>query len=378
LTLGTAKRVLFCAAVGLVPAAAHAQVWAVSAIAGRTVNDPLAARVPAENGSLEVRYTGADERLWAYASAGAPLGSPGPAWGTAGAGRILPLAPFAGGSLALAGNGDLYGYAASSGRSAGGGGTVSLGPVLTLDRGRMRAELRTAALGTLEQIGDSSSWRVMSDNGVRLIAGADGPVQLAADARYLRASEGGYTWAGASALLARARGSAWAYAGRWLSSGFPAPATGFGAGGTLRIASGLDAGVSWAQEPTDPVYFTAARRSWSVQLTRRFGGRPAATGAAPALPSVSVPVLPLTLDQRVEISVPAADAGESPSIVGEFTQWQPVPMTRDGDRWIVTLPIAPGTYHYALRAPDGRIFVPAGLPRVDDGFGGTSTVLVVR
>jgi hypothetical protein len=366
----TIAALLVCAAAGLVPAAAHAQEWAASAVAGRTVNDPLAARVAATNASLELRYSGRDLLRWGYASGGAPVGSPGPAWGSAGAGGQLASWDVRRGTLALTASGDAYGYAAADGVPGGAGATAQLAPTLLLGGGPVRAELRTGALGVLERLGDSTSWRLMSDNGARVI-GTRGPLELSADVRYLRAAEAGYAWTGAGATLTRARATAWAFAGRWVSGGFPPPASGYGVGATLRLGRGVEVGASWGQDATDPVYFTAARRTWSAQVTRRFGGRPA--------PSIAtLPVLSAAPDARVEVAVPAAGAGESPWLVGDFTGWQPVALTRDGDRWTVRLPIAPGTYHYALRAPDGRLFVPASLPQVDDGMGGTSAVLVVR
>jgi hypothetical protein len=360
---------VLCAAAGLVPAAAQAQGWALSVSAGRTLNDPLSSRVAATNSSLELRYDPADGSPWLYLSGGAPVGSPGPGWGAAGAGALLAHG-FGPVSLGVTVGTDLYGYAAASGAPAGGGGTGQLAPTLTLGRGLLRAELRSGLLGTGERIGDSTSWRLMHDSNARLVAGAGRMLQVAAEGRLLRAKEGDYTWAGGSATLSGARGSLWGFGGRWLSSGFPSPAAGYGGGATLRLGAGVETTVSWAQEPVDPVYFSAARRTWSVQLTRRFGPRP----VAPA----PIPVLPPAADGRVEISLPARDAPGAPSVVGDFTEWRPVAMVRTGNAWTVRLRIAPGTYHYAFRTADGKTFVPASLPQVDDGFGGTSAVLVVQ
>jgi hypothetical protein len=359
---------VLCAAAGLVPAAAQAQGWALSVSAGRTVNDPLASRVAATNSSLELRYDAAEGTPWLYLSGGAPVGSQGPGWGAAGAGGLLARG-FGPVSLGVTVGTDLYGYAAASGQPAGGGGTAQLAPTLALGRGALRAELRSGVLGTGERIGDSTSWRLMHDSNARLVAGAGRALQVSAEGRYLRAKEGSYAWAGGSATLSGGLGSLWGFGGRWLSSGFPSPAVGYGGGATLRLGRGMETSVSWSQEPVDPVYFSAPRRVWSVQLTRRFGGRPVA--AAP------IPLLRPAADGRVEITLPVRAAAAAPYVVGDFTQWQPVAMTRAGEAWSVRLSIAPGTYHYAFRGADGKTFVPASLPQVDDGFGGTSAVLVV-
>ena len=66
------------------------------------------------------------------------------------------------------------------------------------------------------------------------------------------------------------------------------------------------------------------------------------------------------------------------SIAGDFNNWQPAPMEREGGDWIVRLPLSPGVYHYAFRAASGDWFVPPSTPgRRDDGMGGFVAVLVV-
>jgi len=53
-------------------------------------------------------------------------------------------------------------------------------------------------------------------------------------------------------------------------------------------------------------------------------------------------------------------------------------MVRQGDAWVLTLPLGRGVYRYAYRGADGEWFVPEGTPgRQDDGFGGVAAVLIV-
>ena len=67
------------------------------------------------------------------------------------------------------------------------------------------------------------------------------------------------------------------------------------------------------------------------------------------------------------------------NVVGDFNSWTPVPMTRAGNAWSVTIPLPPGTYHFAFRSADGRWFVPESIAAtIDDGFGGRSALLVVH
>jgi hypothetical protein len=126
--------------------------------------------------------------------------------------------------------------------------------------------------------------------------------------------------------------------------------------------------MSAQQEPPDPLYWNAERRSWVVGVTRQL--------RRPAPPSVSTPS---TQPGGVLIRLSAADAPAGDvSIAGSFNNWQPQPMQREGRDWIIRLPLAPGAYQYAFRSANGDWFVPASTPgRRDDGFGGQQAVLVV-
>jgi 1,4-alpha-glucan branching enzyme len=67
------------------------------------------------------------------------------------------------------------------------------------------------------------------------------------------------------------------------------------------------------------------------------------------------------------------------SIAGDFNNWQPAPMQREGGEWIVRLPLGPGVYNYTFRSASGEWFVPPSTAgRRDDGMGGYVAVLVVN
>ena len=73
-----------------------------------------------------------------------------------------------------------------------------------------------------------------------------------------------------------------------------------------------------------------------------------------------------------------APGAESVSIMGDFTDWQPVPMLRgEGDRWEVTWRIAPGVHRLNLRVNAGEWIVPRGLRVEEDEFGGAVGILVI-
>ena len=80
---------------------------------------------------------------------------------------------------------------------------------------------------------------------------------------------------------------------------------------------------------------------------------------------------------HVTISIRAPGA-RSVEIAGDFTEWNPVVLSRArGDRWEVTVPLAPGVYRLNLRVDDGAWTPPPGVSRTVDAYEGTVGVLVV-
>lgn len=74
------------------------------------------------------------------------------------------------------------------------------------------------------------------------------------------------------------------------------------------------------------------------------------------------------------IEAPEAD---SVAVLGDFSEWDAVPMVPAGDAWSVELTLAPGTYHYGFLV-DGQWLVPeraGGI--VSDDWGRTNATLVI-
>ncbi|HEX8245694.1 MAG TPA: glycogen-binding domain-containing protein, partial [Longimicrobium sp.] len=163
----------------------------------------------------------------------------------------------------------------------------------------------------------------------------------------------------------------WAYAGEWSGTDFPAPRLAFGAGASVRHRRArLEVGVR--QEPMDPVYLSTPRRTWTVQLSHGIGRAPAPP-QAPPVPAF----LPAVANGVAVFRLPRGEHPQPPVLVGDFSGWRPVAMTEEGDDWTVRVSLPPGAHHYGFRAADGTFFTPPGVPTVDDGFGGTSAVLLV-
>lgn len=68
-------------------------------------------------------------------------------------------------------------------------------------------------------------------------------------------------------------------------------------------------------------------------------------------------------------------------LVGSMTGWRPVPLARDGDQWVLRLPLEPGRYEYRLEVREHGVTRVEWLPgaeRADDGFGGENGILRVE
>jgi hypothetical protein len=87
-------------------------------------------------------------------------------------------------------------------------------------------------------------------------------------------------------------------------------------------------------------------------------------------PSLSVSNRRLTIR-----SAPARTA----EVMGDFSDWKPLPLRPSGNgRWTLPAQLTPGLHHLNVRFNGGPWLVPAGLPAVDDGFGGRVGLVVVK
>ncbi|HEX6631272.1 MAG TPA: glycogen-binding domain-containing protein [Gemmatimonadaceae bacterium] len=79
---------------------------------------------------------------------------------------------------------------------------------------------------------------------------------------------------------------------------------------------------------------------------------------------------------RLRFELPGARAAE---LMGDFTDWQPVPLQRRPDGgWELELSLTPGVHRVNLRTDGGAWRAPPMLTAVPDGFGGQVGLLVVR
>ncbi|MEX2572486.1 MAG: glycogen-binding domain-containing protein [Gemmatimonadota bacterium] len=358
--------VVFAGSLVALPAAG--QTWTVEASAGGATHESVAADVGTHNAMLGVRYDGLP---WAYVTAGIPLGSESVPWASVGIGgrRFIPLGPLEAG-LDLGANG--HAYRVSDLEATGSGATLSALPLLAWAAGPVRLEAYSGGLLYHRRFGQGSeletATRTLYDSGTSLAFAAQGDLLLRLDGRYLRAEEGNYPYVGGSVSYGSGPLQVWAGVGQWrFDSGAE---TGWEAGAQLGLNRATRVFASFADEPTDPIYFSLPRQRWTIGISRTLGSPP------PSATPTAVPVA--AAGALVTFSVPLDLAGDAPSIAGDFTDWEPRPMRREGGAWVIQLALEPGLHHYAFIRPDGSWFVPEWLPSVDDGFGGTSAVIVVR
>lgn len=70
---------------------------------------------------------------------------------------------------------------------------------------------------------------------------------------------------------------------------------------------------------------------------------------------------------------------EKVEIMGDFTDWVPVTLTRRGrDHWELLVPMSAGVHQINLRIDGGKWIAPPGIPSVKDDFNGEVGVLVIK
>jgi hypothetical protein len=88
---------------------------------------------------------------------------------------------------------------------------------------------------------------------------------------------------------------------------------------------------------------------------------------------VSGPTVTASRD-RLEVRV---DHASSVDVMGDFTNWLPIPLARDGQTWHFERSLSPGPHRIALRIDGGTWTTPANLPRMTDDLGGVVGLLTV-
>ena len=349
-----------------IASAAWAQGWFADVSGGRLVYDPALIDAATSTMLGTLRYATRRD-TWVYGTVAVPPNDSGTFWTAAGIGGrlLIPASPANRVTLGADVGGHGFSFTDRLVDQSGTGGTLEAIPFARYAVGAAFVEGRGGWRGQTLSFAGIRDNRGVFETGAR--AGYGGTLRVEGDARFVRASEGTYPFVGATVAYQAPRVGVWGQTGKWLATDLDDPVWAFGTGLTLNPRTSLWGAVR--QEAADPLYWNSPRRTWSVGLTHRLG-------------RVSAPVMPIApaRDGTVLVRLRASDSPEGQiRIAGDFNNWQSVPMEREGDDWVVRLPLAPGVYHYTFNTANGEWFVPPSAPgRREDGFGGYVAVLVVN
>ncbi len=369
---------------------AQAQEWRAAAQFGR-VSYEGAPTTTASTSTLAVGLNRTDISDWLGFSAGIPLADD-PFWGVAAARKRFEKGMRLGPLLDLSGHAFLQrelrrddsepsrttpldpllppdpppADATPKLSGQGAGGDAAAGLFATV--GPVRLETRLGAAAQASELAGVSQRRLLPLADARLLV-AKLPLSLSAEARGWSADEGRHVYAGVTAQIVGGPLVVWGSVGRWLQGGTSTiPWTG---GASIAVGERLSFQVSARGNAFDPLYRTETGLSVAAGTSIRLGGR------ARRVPE-RAPVPAAYDGGRALVRIRAADAAGRPAIAGDFTDWKPQPMRRDGDHWTFAVDLAPGVYHYAFVAEDGKWFVPEVVAgRQSDGMGGYVALLVV-
>ncbi len=139
----------------------------------------------------------------------------------------------------------------------------------------------------------------------------------------------------------------------------------------------------------------ASAGTYPVDWTQGFpGGRYATVGVRVNLyetrttPDVSLPTIPALSDDMVMRAISDSSGytkfsikvrkAESIEIIGDFTNWQAIPLIRDTTGWwSITLPIKAGVHQMNVRLDGGPWRIPKGLTPFVDEFGGSVGIITI-
>lgn len=352
---------------------AAAQEWTLDIYGGRVAYDLASSTVGEASALLGVRYRD-PARRWLYLSSGIPFGSDDSLWGAAGAGtRLLESVGSVELGADLSAQGFLYRDPASS--ATGTGGILDLRPLAAVADDRVRLELRSGWVGYGNSIDTVSIRRGLHDSDLSLRFAPVPELRLTGTLRHVRGDEGDFTFGGGQVAVQAGPVQLWGSIGGWTSDLLPTTEWGAGASYRLDPRARTVLAASVRQDATDPVYWNRPRTRWSIGVSRSLGGP---RGAEPLPRSEAGSLVPELTDGTVRIRIPKTGSREPPAIAGDFTDWEPVPMSDDGDHWVAAFQLEPGVYRYAFRSSSGEWFVPEAVgTRRPDGFGGYVAVLVV-
>jgi hypothetical protein len=240
-------------------------------------------------------------------------------------------------------------------------------PVVGFESGFVQAHVRAGISRYASEFADVQTNRNVSLAEAQLTFLPSASLAVMPVVRHFIADEGDFTFGGVTAAVGVDRFSAWASTGRWSNIEDQDPT--WAAGATLRVNERLSLNASGRADAFDPLYGTPGQTAWSAGVAFKLG----------RINNGGLPV-PAVFDAgNATIRLPVSESASPPRVAGDFTNWKPHNMRREGNAWIYTVSLQPGVYNFAFVDASGGWFVPPSYPgRKKDGMGGEVAVLVVR
>jgi hypothetical protein len=145
--------------------------------------------------------------------------------------------------------------------------------------------------------------------------------------------------------------------------------------GTLQIADRVALLGSYGRQLADPLRGLPQAEVLTASVRVSLGPKPLPVLERSLIARASIE--PLALGGGVlEVRVFASDALEI-IIAGDFSDWRPIRMEREGTMWISRTRLPPGKYRVAVQVNGGEWRAPRNLARVRDDFGGEAGLVVI-
>ncbi len=145
-------------------------------------------------------------------------------------------------------------------------------------------------------------------------------------------------------------------------------------GAGLALGAGFALRAEVGRDTRDPLYGTPGSFGGSVAVSLRLAH------ATPAgRPNLVAELGPARGDGRIARFRLHAPRAHAVGLAGDFTDWRPRPLVRDGEDWVLELTLGPGLHHFAF-VVDGRDWtVPRDAPGVAaDEWGRQNATLVIE
>lgn len=145
--------------------------------------------------------------------------------------------------------------------------------------------------------------------------------------------------------------------------------------GTLQIADRVALVGSYGRQLADPLRGLPQAEVLTASVRISLGPKPLPVLERSLIARASIE--PLALGGGIlEVRVFASDALEI-VIAGDFSEWRPIRMEREGTIWIARTRLPPGKYRVAVQVNGGEWRAPRNLARVRDDFGGEAGLVVI-